>query len=59
MHQFGRTLAGLGLHLNRFAAIGDVHGNRWALEAVLEDIEHRGIRTVVNLGDHLLASSKI
>lgn len=53
MHQFGRTLAGLGLHLNCFAAIGDVHGNRWALEAVLEDIEDRGIRTVVNLGDHL------
>jgi putative phosphoesterase len=37
----------------RFAAIADVHGNRWALEAVLEDIEHRGIHTVVNLGDNL------
>jgi predicted phosphodiesterase len=30
-----------------------VHGNRWALEAVLEDIERRGIREVVNLGDLL------
>jgi predicted phosphodiesterase len=37
----------------RFAAIADVHGNRWALEAVLADIERRGIRDVVNLGDHL------
>jgi predicted phosphodiesterase len=37
----------------RFAAIADVHGNRWALEAVLEDIERRGIRDVVNLGDLL------
>ncbi len=38
---------------NRFAAIADVHGNSWALEAVLADIQSRGIRTVVNLGDHL------
>jgi len=30
-----------------------VHGNRWALEAVLEDIERRGIRRLVNLGDSL------
>jgi predicted phosphodiesterase len=37
----------------RFAAIADVHGNRWALEAVLEDIDRRNIRSVVNLGDHL------
>ena len=36
-----------------FAAIADVHGNRWALEAVLEDIDRRGIRSVVNLGDNL------
>lgn len=53
MHQFGRTLARQNLNLNRFAAIADVHGNSWALEAVLADIENRGIRTVVNLGDHL------
>lgn len=38
---------------DRFAAIADVHGNRWALEAVLEDIDRRGVRDVVNLGDHL------
>jgi predicted phosphodiesterase len=35
------------------AVISDVHGNRWALEAVLEDIHRRGIRQIVNLGDCL------
>jgi len=35
------------------AVISDVHGNRWALEAVLEDVERRGIRRLVNLGDSL------
>lgn len=39
--------------LNRFAAIADVHGNRWALDVVLADIERRGIKTIVNLGDNL------
>ena len=28
-------------------------GNRWALEAVLQDIDRRGIQQIVNLGDHL------
>jgi len=36
------------------AAIADIHGNRWALEAVLEDIQRRGIKRIVNLGDSLL-----
>jgi putative phosphoesterase len=36
-----------------FAAIADVHGNRWALEAVLEDIARCGVREIVNAGDHL------
>lgn len=36
-----------------FAAIADVHANRWALEAVLEDIERRGVQHMVNLGDSL------
>src|SRR5258708_7726381 len=35
------------------AVIADIHGNRWALEAVLQDIDRRGIQQVVNLGDHL------
>jgi predicted phosphodiesterase len=38
---------------HRLAVISDVHGNRWALEAVLEDIGRRGVRDVVNLGDCL------
>jgi predicted phosphodiesterase len=35
------------------AVIADIHGNRWALEAVLQDIDRRGIPQIVNLGDHL------
>lgn len=33
------------------AILSDIHGNRWALEAVLEDIEKRWISDIVNLGD--------
>ena len=33
------------------AVISDIHGNRWALEAVLEDIASRRIDRIVNLGD--------
>jgi len=39
--------------LMRFAAISDVHGNCFALEAVLRDIAAQGIAEIVNLGDHL------
>jgi putative phosphoesterase len=35
------------------AVISDVHGNRWALEAVLTDIKRRDIDKIVNLGDCL------
>jgi len=35
------------------AIIADIHGNRWALEAVLRDIERRGIQQIFNLGDNL------
>ena len=35
----------------QLAAIADVHGNTWALDAVLADIARRGIGTIVNLGD--------
>lgn len=35
------------------AVIADIHGNRWALEAVLQDIDRRGIQQIINLGDHL------
>jgi predicted phosphodiesterase len=34
-----------------FAVIADVHGNRWALEAVLQDMDQRHIRRFINLGD--------
>ncbi len=37
----------------QIAVISDVHGNLWALEAVLDDIRLRGIRDIVNLGDCL------
>ena len=37
--------------LDRVAIISDVHGNVTALEAVLADIQARGITRVVNLGD--------
>lgn len=35
------------------AVISDVHGNRWALEAVLRDIDGRSARQLINLGDLL------
>jgi predicted phosphodiesterase len=36
---------------DRIALISDVHGDVTALEAVLADIEARGIRRILNLGD--------
>jgi predicted phosphodiesterase len=39
--------------LNRFALIADIHGNFWALDAVLADIDRRGIETIFDLGDSL------
>lgn len=35
----------------KIALISDIHGNTWALEAVLDDLDSRGIQTVFNLGD--------
>jgi putative phosphoesterase len=35
----------------KIALISDIHGNTWALEAVLEDLDRRGIQTVLNPGD--------
>ncbi|WP_327696813.1 MULTISPECIES: metallophosphoesterase family protein [unclassified Streptomyces] len=40
-------------HLERIALISDVHGNLTALEAVLDDIDARGIRRIFNLGDYV------
>jgi len=35
----------------KIAIIADIHGNSWALEAVLEDLQKRNITEIVNLGD--------
>lgn len=43
----------MGDRSGAIAVISDVHGNRLALEAVLKDIEARGIPRIVNLGDSL------
>lgn len=37
----------------RFAVIADIHSNSDALAAVLQDIAGQGIKSIVNLGDHL------
>ncbi|UCC45720.1 MAG: metallophosphoesterase [Candidatus Zixiibacteriota bacterium] len=34
------------------AVISDVHGNRWALRAVLDDITARGVGSIISLGDN-------
>jgi predicted phosphodiesterase len=36
---------------NRIAVISDIHGNVWALDAVLQDISERNVGRIVNLGD--------
>lgn len=35
------------------AVVADIHGNTWALEAVLADIRRQGITRIVDLGDSL------
>ncbi len=35
----------------KLAVLADIHGNRWALEAVLADVRARRISRLVNLGD--------
>jgi predicted phosphodiesterase len=37
----------------RSALIADIHGNIWALDAVLADIDRRGITAIYDLGDTL------
>lgn len=41
------------MQATRIAVLSDIHGNLPALEAVLTDIERRGITRIVNLGDSL------
>jgi predicted phosphodiesterase len=45
---FARVLA-----LMRIAALSDIHGNLYALDAVLDDVRRRGVDLTVNLGDIL------
>lgn len=35
------------------AILADIHGNIWALDAVLADLARRGVTTIVDLGDSL------
>jgi putative phosphoesterase len=44
----GRSILG-----PRFAILSDVHGNVWALEAVLADLRRRGADEMIDLGDIL------
>jgi len=37
----------------KIAAVSDIHGNLFALDAVLEDVRRRGVDIAVNLGDIL------
>ncbi|MEJ2638645.1 MAG: metallophosphoesterase family protein [Desulfosarcinaceae bacterium] len=37
----------------KIAVLADIHANIWALDVVLEDVQARGITTLVNLGDAL------
>jgi predicted phosphodiesterase len=39
--------------LDRFAVLSDIHGNLFALNAVLADIAAQAVTQTVNLGDHL------
>jgi predicted phosphodiesterase len=38
-------------NLKRYAVLSDIHGNIWALEAVLADAVNRGLQRFINLGD--------
>jgi putative phosphoesterase len=42
----------------KFAVLSDIHGNLWALTAVLEDAKRRGIDQFINLGDVLYGPLK-
>jgi len=42
----------------KFAVLSDIHGNLWALTAVLEDVKRRGIVQFINLGDVLYGPLK-
>jgi predicted phosphodiesterase len=49
--QQGKARAQREMMPNRIAVLSDIHGNVWALDAVLEDISQRNVEHIVNLGD--------
>src|SRR5665213_1202930 len=42
----------------RIALLADIHGNVWALEAVLADVRKQGVDALLNLGDVLHGALK-
>ena len=42
--------------MKTYAIISDIHGNSLALNAVLADIKSRGIKKIINLGDHFFGA---
>jgi predicted phosphodiesterase len=42
--------------METYAIISDIHGNSLALKAVLDDIKLRGIKRIINLGDHFFGA---
>ena len=42
--------------MKSYAIISDIHGNSLALQAVLADIKSRGIKDIINLGDHFFGA---
>lgn len=42
--------------METYAILSDIHGNSLALRAVLDDIKARGIKKIINLGDHFLGA---
>jgi putative phosphoesterase len=43
---------------DRIAVISDIHGNAWALDAVLNDVSEREVGYIVNLGDSVYGPLK-
>ena len=43
----------MSLSTSDLAVLSDIHGNRWALASVLDDVKRRGLQQLVDLGDSL------
>ena len=46
------------MSIDQTAIISDVHGNIWAFKSILEDIEKKDIKYILNLGDSLYGPLK-